>query len=485
MKLRILPDRLTFALNERKESGNSKDKKYNTRSSTNIDKELLKACEAIPRTSWRPLNDSNGRILCIAINYPSPNEFKDRKGRNAYNKIYTDLVFKLMDTFNDLYGEENKLKLLTVSPFEIGSSFEGTLSKLEDVNSSILTLSGFINDQEKGKIKAVFQGDRTQPEMWLQDRMIIAINETGKYNMKIWVPNEVDYKDATAYSLIEKWEDFGLADSCLTAETHSYSRLVGGNVLFVGDYVLVGADNINSDKETEEDLKQFFSKNFNIDPENVIILRNQQKESIKGCLPKENVFIPLNSGSFQPLNHLDLFITPLGKDKFKNDVLVIGKPINLFNIDTGIFKHIEEGIEHFIRIIRNKMEGHVSIYRNPMPLIYIDQKNKDSEDRYSRYWCIAPYNNSIIQFTKVDSDKNVIWMPTYGKDMSNEYADKKNGIKAGNWEDLKYYDDENERIFTNLGFKVVRLTNYLPFLIKRGGPRCLTKVLVRQNRAIS
>lgn len=409
----------------------------------------------------KPVDASIGEIKHIAFNYYGGH---DSDIQNSYNKIYADLIIKLSKIFRqwnqDLPSHQD----------------DDGLSKM-----------------------VLIEGRNGANQTNIVDVLLNNLDQ------------EVDLK---------------------SSRKKSKTKLVlkGGNILFIGNRALVGYDLIidsfipdtsrgdlnkykikpNDDKRTvkkkKDDFNQLFKKyekEFKEEFAKITHIGKDDEDQIIFIGSKEILFESINLDidlfkapgdteeyrwigngdtikhfSGQGIYHIDLFISAAGKDEFGNDRLLIGNPIHSGDEYIPAFNFTKKVINQ----IADQLVGEkITIYRNPLPLTYIDIEKNNT--LVKRNWFFASYNNCIVQYINAQSKKNYVWMPTYGSDYSNEYLHSKNGenIECGDWSYLKEYDNENKRIWNSIGFKVELLTNYLPLAEQRGAVRCISKILRRKD----
>ena len=269
--------------------------------------------------------------------------------------------------------------------------------------------------------------------------------------------------------------------------------LTGGNILFVGEYAFVGYDNVGKSGWRGED--EIFKKKFKaltgVALNKIILIKNSIGE-MPEVEPKD-IHLAHWAGKEQPIYHLDLFMNAAGIDEFGRYRLMIGELVFDDYLHLPIFEWTKKNVEAIVAQIQVACPD-LAIYRNPLPLTYVDyfptpkEVEESSEPlklQKNRLWFLVSYNNCIIQYTK-EEENRMVWLPKYGKDYSDEksshsYKGEEVMGFAGNWSNLKVYDDANRRIFKSLGFKVIKLTNYLPLAFLRGSVHCMTKVLFRDK----
>ena len=159
-------------------------------------------------------------------------------------------------------------------------------------------------------------------------------------------------------------------------------------------------------------------------------------------------------GTVQPIFHIDMFITLAGRNSEGKYQLVVCDPrlaAALVEQPDGILTSPDA----FDEIAETLSRLGFEIIRNPLPLVYVD----DPEMRV-RKWYFASYNNALVEL-KADGAK-MIWLPTYGH---------------GNWQELEKTDQENKRIWEELGFNVILLEDFHPFAENAGSAHCIKKYL--------
>lgn len=176
----------------------------------------------------------------------------------------------------------------------------------------------------------------------------------------------------------------------------------------------------------------------------------------KGILRRESYYRQNKKGSVQPVFHIDMFITLAGRGDDGRYRLMVGDPALAARILGE--KLLPYAMPEIFDDIANNLraQGFV-VYRNPLPLIYVD------DDRsLMRNWYFATPNNALVEIT----DKSrTIWMPTYG---------------FGDWSYLRKTDEANIASWEKLGFDVIVVEDLHPFAEHSGSLHCIKKVLKRK-----
>lgn len=250
----------------------------------------------------------------------------------------------------------------------------------------------------------------------------------------------------------------------------------GGNVLIGDDFVLIGADYpANTLQLIERNrhilvpegadragfVKDLYQKTF--DPERRVLyagtklpVPEERRRSFRKDGEQWTEEIYLGTGRAQPIFHIDMFITLVGRGPSGKYRVLVGSPAEADRVlsrppvphaMSEIFDDVARNLEH---------EG-FEVLRNPLPLTYVDYA-----DSRVRAWYFATANNCLVQIDETSG--NIVWLPTYGH---------------GDWADLSAVDDENKRIWEDLGFEVQQLADFNPFAQNLGSIHCIKKYLER------
>ena len=159
-------------------------------------------------------------------------------------------------------------------------------------------------------------------------------------------------------------------------------------------------------------------------------------------------------GTIQPLFHIDMFITLVGRTNSGKYQLLVGDPSKAYAILGGSPPmHAMQPV--FDNIANQLANAGFEVTRNPLPLVYAD----DTE-RKERMWYFATANNALVQ----NAPTRHVWLPTYGH---------------GSWQELRLTDQANEELWHSLGFEVHMLSDFHPFAENLGAVHCIKKYLAR------
>lgn len=331
-----------------------------------------------------------------------------------------------------------------------------------------------------------------------KDKLDLWLNEFGishktevilaedSLNFTVWAEDAYcisqDLDDNETYFVepasFNRADDAYIADRIAPASnlerTQAQLYFQGGNVLIGDDFWFIGADYpANSLKlgfivpesgETELEAIRRGYGNYLDKSRKLIVVGSRvpvpssikRPTMIDGELWQEILYFGNHKGTVQPLFHIDMFISLVGRNDSNGKYqLMVADPKMAAEI---LEEEIIEGsmIDVFNDIADGLEEQGFEIIRNPMPLVYDDD---DSEK--TRYWYFATGNNVLLQ----DKPKTV-WIPTYGH---------------GNWKKLEKTDSKNVEIWESLGFTVNQLPNFHPFAANLGAAHCITKYLGRNE----
>lgn len=420
-----------------------------------------------PADYFVPVDDSIGKISDLVLSFYSGS---NKGTRNSYAKIYADLIIKLARVYEK---QDPPFNIIVVNP-------DNDPLILNRVHTAIQTLAEFTGSIIPGDPFVKFNTVNPQQNglpIWIQD-YFLTFQQNGKRANAIRILENATgkFNDNDAANTITR--QFGQHRQTKLQLDHSDLPFTGGNILFVGGYALVGYDNLFNklgEIMPEEQFLKTFAKLTGIPKDKIILL---------GAIePPDASFFEeglswLDFPTRQPLFHLDLFITPAGTVQQKGEKkyrLLIGDPVCHYHPYPKLLNFSKKVVEHFIDKLSQIPD--FCIYRNPLPLTYIDYNDGKQK---KRKWFFASYNNCLVQFTEDGNKKdNYVFLPTYGSDYSSEYSGYKN-TRGGDWSELALFDQYNKSIWESLDFQVISLTNYLPLAEHRGAVRCITKVLQRQ-----
>lgn len=176
---------------------------------------------------------------------------------------------------------------------------------------------------------------------------------------------------------------------------------------------------------------------------------------LNGQTWKEHLYRGNGPGTVQPMFHIDMFVTPIGRNAAGKYQVMVGDP--RMAADTlGQELKPEAMAEIYDDIADQFAVLDFEVVRNPLPLTY-----DDNEQTKDRDWYFATANNALV-VNSVGMKK--VWLPTYGH---------------RKWPELAVTDAQNKAIWEGLGFEVELLGDFHPFAINLGAVHCIKKYLTR------
>ncbi len=421
------------------------------------------------KISFYPLDDAMGQLKEVVIGYTNDYSMmgENQQRIDVFHSTYEEIIKNILDV---TLGKEDVCFYTIVR-------HENSKKELENIFSRI--------EKEKGeKINYKIINKNNHATVWIQDE-IIPIRMRQEKETKIILLG-------TKYSLTSRLIS-NMGQKAFEAKKILPDAWVGGNILFVGEYVLAGYKNLickNNITGKEYDTDEFKDKVhelFGTEKEKIIIIGN--KENYLDIPPSETEnYAWLDEGhNYQPIYHLDLFMTFAGlSDDGKKYRLVVGEPIVNIERDDSFFLK-KNGIldwttNYLEKIVEELSENEdFEMIRIPMPLTWVDIVNNVGD--LKRIWAFASYNNGLLQYLGQGNKSNSILLPRYGVVYSSEKVGYKNGRNepyyGGDWSELLEIEQDVENKWRTLGFEPKFISNFLPYLIFRGALRCMTKVVGR------
>jgi hypothetical protein len=233
----------------------------------------------------------------------------------------------------------------------------------------------------------------------------------------------------------------------------------GGNILPVGDFLLIGADTIT---QNGGDAQAICAA---VDPTRKPVVLGTgtavpSEQTKRTNRPRtgwnETLRWKVIDGSRQPLFHIDLFIAPAGKTSEGTPRFLVGCPRRgAQELGHPVWDHALS--DQLDEIAAQLSATGADVIRNPMPLIW-----KDQPDRKQRTWLHLPVNNVVLE--DLGPEGRTVWLPCFG---------------GGTWEELASVDDVNAAIWAMLGYSVIRVPNLMALAENLGALHCMAKVVAR------
>jgi hypothetical protein len=404
------------------------------------------------------------------------------------------LSVKFLDRFLDRKPKKPKLvssvdgklkKLLLTIPFGIVEELDNPIWKIyEDLFSklpsytelhmlvhepAVAVISGWMDRNKiKNRIHFIPVPHYIDITIWAEDAYVI-VEDNDSHERYFMEPN-----------CFPRWGDGFVGN--FASKALNYKRcwlplyFEGGNMLIGDDFFLVGADYpvlsmnhmfdilAHKKEESKVELVQDLYKEF-FDATRELILvgstlpvpsREEKEFEMNGEIWKQYYYNKNEKGTVQPVFHIDMFISLAGRDPNGKYCVLVGDPRLAAQL-LGQEVYPYAMVEIFDNIAENLQKINFEVIRNPLPLIYMDD-----EKTKVRTWHFATSNNAMVEI--IDEKTKTVWLPSYG---------------YGNWTELEVTDRRNKEIWENLGFKVVMLGDFHPFVEYSGSLHCIKKYLER------
>jgi len=312
-----------------------------------------------------------------------------------------------------------------------------------------------INLNLKNKFKIIYIDNLLDFSIWSQDSFLIGQNEL--YDFKYFIkPSHFIRKDDD--KLVEI-----IAAKTKTKLLKTDLFFQGGNILVGDDFLFIGGNDLITNKLTKSidnnKISEFCSS---LDNKKKIIPIFSKKKIPTEILRKikignevweESIYYGNLNNTVQPIFHIDMFITIVGKNKNGQNTILVGdtklekfgfKQKKTPNLLTNVFDQIAHQLSN----------QNFEIIRIPLPMISYDDKfNK------IRKWYYATYNNVIVE-----NNPKCVWIPNYN-------------VKEFDY--LHEINDYNVQVWKKLGYKVNIIRNFNKFTQNYGSINCIAKVLNR------
>jgi hypothetical protein len=309
--------------------------------------------------------------------------------------------------------------------------------------------------------------DALNISIWAEDGYVVAHDETGGQTYFVEPYSFPRYGDGLVADFVTNFTDL--------RSTQAPLYFQGGNVLIGDDFFLIGADYpantldyINSGVlrppagTTPQDFIKALYADYLDKTRRVVYVgstvpvpvQTSRPITIEGQQWTEITAAGNRAGTVQPLFHIDMFVTLIGRTAEGSYRLLVGDPSLAYKLLGGTPPaHAMQPV--FDNIAAQLTRQGFDVIRNPLPLTYLDDP-----DRQERFWYFATANNALVQ----NAPTKHVWLPTYGH---------------GAWQELKATDEANKSLWESLGFEVHMLGDFHPFAENLGAVHCIKKYLAR------
>ena len=322
-----------------------------------------------------------------------------------------------------------------------------------------------------------------QVRSWFEDAAIpperysISIST---FNYSIWAQDAyVALKDDAGKPILcegvhfPRYDDPTLADD-ISAQTdksalQSYLYFQGGNVLEAGDYILIGKDYIEENfgrahLETGEKILAAFEALLGkpvISVGRAEIIPEEHREYLGG-------------GYFQPIFHIDMYITPTGKKNGAGrDIVAVGSP----RLGRAAVGEASKPTDHDIYFdeAADQLAAVFDVVRIPLLPARIRMLRESGEENI-RYYYLS-FNNSIVENY---GGRSNVFLPTFSDEV--DYYSTRDWVLdyEGTPEKRQALDQAAKAAWETLGFTVHQMDGLEDLAIGWGSVHCITKTLSRK-----
>lgn len=352
------------------------------------------------------------------------------------------------------------------------TAFRGILGTLHESTKPLILVHQRAEERARQWMQQLGLGERAE---------IVTAPDYLRYT--VWAEDAYcmceDLSDNETYfvepATFKRADDAYIADTVAPASDLEHTQVQlyfqGGNVLIGDDFWFIGADypaeslrlglvKPRGDETEAEAIHRAYGNAMETKRKLIVVgsrvpVPSMAKRPIvvNGQQWEEILYFGNKSGTVQPLFHIDMFITLVGRGEDGKYTVLVADPGMAADI---LGEQVPDGAMQtvFNDIAAGLATLGFNVIRNPIPMAYDD----DVRERL-RYWYFATANNVIVQ-----DDPKRVWIPSYGHEQ---------------WSKLSATDDANRNIWQGLGYSVEMLADFHPFAANLGAAHCITKYLQR------
>jgi hypothetical protein len=267
--------------------------------------------------------------------------------------------------------------------------------------------------------------------------------------------------------LFPRYDDMSVADD-VAAQTpvsalQSYLYFQGGNILGSPTAHLIGADYVwrntgRAGLETETKVLDRFSQLFGGD-----IVALGRFDPIPAAHRRQGL-----SGIFQPIFHIDMYVTPTGvTGQSGKEIVLVGRPSKAREIlgqGPGPFD-----FDEYFRETAEQLDPMFEVHSLPLLPMHGDLGGNADPAFYHLTW-----NNAVLE-NHTDDQRvlhRVVYMPTFSEDAGDFGVDR--AVREA-------LDDAAAGIWIDVGFEVKRMDGLEDLAYGAGSIHCITKTLQRSG----
>ena len=334
---------------------------------------------------------------------------------------------------------------------------------LTHASATDLLAQWLVRNGLRDKARLIDCPDDLRFTVWADDMFLVGEDQAGRHGYGIVPPQFPRSGDGKVAEVLARSGCFSLRGSPLFFQ--------GGNILVGDDFLLIGADDLCwslrqgwiacRDGETENAAVRRALR-LRLDrgrTAHVVTARapvhHQTTRAMRDRGEKwtERLYFGNVAGTRQPLFHIDMFISLVGRTDDGRFKLLVGDP-RMAATMVGNAGWPDAMVGAFDDIALQLSQRGFAVERNPLPLAYADNHRLRQ-----RVWYFATSNNAIVQ-----RDPPIVWMPSYGH---------------GRWRRFARTDAANRAVWERNGYEVRMLPNCHPIAMRHGGAHCIAKCMAR------
>jgi hypothetical protein len=398
-----------------------------------------------------------------------------------YNKLYKRTTAREQTVLlPDAKGKIENI-LLTVPPYYDQKNPDVPIHPTEAVHFK--SLLKHLSEEERHYTLLCHASQLRQIRRWFSS---LGIDErsyslaVSVFNYSIWAQDAyVALTDQNRSTILAESvcftrdHDMSVADDLsmqtMIMQKQSYLYFQGGNVLQAGDYALVGMDYIVENEgrmflETRKKVLKEFQRLFG---RPVIALGREE------LIPHKHRQY-LGGGLFQPVFHIDMYVTPTNTHgKSKKEIVFVGSP-RLARKILGE-KSEENDLDVYFDETATQLSEHFDVVR--MPLLPMQYKTKEMQ--IPRHYYLS-YNNALVEtFAGRKGTVRNVYMPTFEKNVDVFLDDHFITQYYGDKKKYRLLDREAARIWEGAGFRVFKMDGLEDLAMSWGSVHCIVKAISR------
>lgn len=379
-----------------------------------------------------------GEIKKMLLTYPEssplPNDVILQRYHGIFKALGKNIHFVIL-----AYKDAHKKIMQTAK--NAGLS-ERHITLVEAKLSPVTSVREFISRQGDGSWLAFV--DDPSHSIWAQDAYCILNDDSNNCIMM----EPLSFNRHGDHFIAEQIA----AHTDIQIETTQY-YIEGGNMLCGDNYVLIGNDYLHESMATTGESWR------------------QVTEGLKRCLGVDyvkwvgldeevNFDIEIHQGDFQPIFHIDMFITLAGKNTAGKEIILVGdtRLAKTLLEQTPVPEKISNAFDAIAKQLQDDEKLNCEVMRVPLDLWL----NDDDDPTTGTF---LTYNNCLIE---VYGQQKKVYIPAYAS-VSNSSVNRRK------------LDSEIKHFYENqLGFEVTMMDGSYHELCKNGGSlHCITKTLRR------